>query len=60
MIVPELLGMLTPTQVVTEILFYLDRPEELVKMRDRLKAVCGEAGAASKLAAMVISAIANN
>jgi hypothetical protein len=29
-------------------------------MRDRLKAVCGEAGAASKLAAMVISAIANN
>ncbi|WP_258040819.1 lipid-A-disaccharide synthase [Pseudanabaena sp. BC1403] len=59
-IVPELLGKLIPTQVATEILFYLDRPEELAKMRDRLKKVCGEAGAASKLAAMVISAIANN
>ncbi len=56
-IVPELLGALTPTQVATEILFYLDRPEELAKMRDRLKQVCGETGAASKLATMVINAI---
>jgi lipid-A-disaccharide synthase len=54
-IVPELLGKLIPTEVATEILFYLDRPEELAKMRDRLKAVCGEAGAASKLAAIVIN-----
>jgi lipid-A-disaccharide synthase len=59
-IVPELWGKLIPTQVATEILSYLDRPDELSKMRDRLKAVCGEAGAASLLAAMVISAIANN
>ncbi|MCX5933719.1 MAG: hypothetical protein NTU99_02855 [Pseudanabaena sp. LacPavin_0818_WC45_MAG_42_6] len=59
-IVPELWGKLIPTQVATEILSYLDRPDELSKMRDRLKAVCGEVGAASKLAAMVISAIANN
>jgi lipid-A-disaccharide synthase len=59
-IVPELWGKLIPTQVATEILFYIDRPDELSKMRDRLKAICGEAGAASKLAAMVISAIANN
>ena len=56
-IVPELLGMLTPTQVATEILFYLDRPDELVKMRDRLKRICGESGAATKLAAMVIKLI---
>jgi hypothetical protein len=56
-IVPELLGLLTPTQVATEILFYLDRPDELVKMRDRLKKICGESGAASKLAAMVMKAI---
>ena len=59
-IVPELWGKLIPTQVATEILSYLDRPDELSKMRDRLKAVCGEAGAASKLAAMVITGIANN
>ena len=56
-IVPELLGVLTPTQIANEILFYLDRPDELIKMRDRLKKVCGEAGAASKLAAMVINAL---
>ncbi len=56
-IVPELWGMLTPTQVATEILFYLDHPEELSKMRDRLKKVCGEAGAATKLAAMVIKSL---
>ena len=56
-IVPEIWGKLIPTQVATEILFYLDRPEELSKMRDRLKAVCGEAGAATKLAAMVIKAL---
>jgi UDP-N-acetylglucosamine:LPS N-acetylglucosamine transferase len=56
-IVPELLGKLIPTEVATKILFYVDRPEELAKMRDRLKKVCGEAGAAAKLADMVIKAI---
>ena len=56
-IVPELLGMLTPTQVATKVLFYLDRPDELVKMRDRLKKVCGASGAATKLAEMVITAL---
>lgn len=56
-IVPELLGDLTPTQVATEILFYLDHPDELAKMRDRLKQVCGQAGAATKLAEMVIKTL---
>jgi lipid A disaccharide synthetase len=56
-IVPEIWGKLTPTQVATEILGYLDRPDELAKMRDRLRKVCGEAGAATKLAAMVIKAL---
>lgn len=56
-IVPELLGELTPTQVADQIVFYLNHSEELEKMRDRLKQVCGEAGAANKLAAMVIKAI---
>lgn len=55
-IVPELLGKITPTQVAEKVLFYLDRPEELAKMRDRLKQVCGQAGAATKLAAMTIAA----
>jgi len=56
-IVPELLGNLTPTQVATEILFYLDHPDELAKMRDHLKQVCGQAGAATKLAKMVIKTL---
>jgi lipid-A-disaccharide synthase len=56
-IVPELLGDLTPTQVATEILFYLDHPDELAKMRDRLKQVCGQVGAATKLAEMVIKTL---
>ena len=56
-IVPELLGNLTPTQVAKEILFYLDHPDELAKMRDRLKQVCGQAGAATKLAEMVIKTL---
>ncbi len=56
-IVPEFFGELTPTQVVEQILVYLEHPEELEKVRDRLKQVCGEAGAARKLAAMVINAI---
>ncbi|NMF56707.1 glycosyltransferase family protein [Pseudanabaena yagii] len=56
-IVPEFLGELTPTQIAEQIVVYLEHPEELEKVRDRLKQVCGEAGAASKLAAMVINAI---
>jgi UDP-N-acetylglucosamine:LPS N-acetylglucosamine transferase len=56
-IVPELLGDLTPTQVATEILFYLDHLDEIDKMRDRLKQVCGQAGAATKLAEMVIKTL---
>ena len=56
-IVPEFLGDLTPTQITNEILFYLDHPDEIAKMRDRLKQVCGEAGAATKLAEMVVKAL---
>ncbi|NUN65145.1 lipid-A-disaccharide synthase [Pseudanabaena biceps] len=55
-IVPELLGKITPTQVAEKVLFYIDHPQELAKMRDRLKQVCGQAGAATKLAAMAITA----
>lgn len=56
-IVPELLGVLTPTQVADKILFYLDHPDELARMRDRLKQVSGQSGAATKLAEMVIKTL---
>ncbi len=56
-IVPELLGMLTPTIIADRVLFYLDHPDELTKMRDRLKQVCGQSGAATKLVDIAISAL---
>ena len=55
MVVPEMLGKLTPTQVAEKISFYLEHPDELTKICDRLKQVCGEAGAATRLAEMAIS-----
>ncbi len=56
-IVPEILGEITPSQVAEQILFYGDHPDELAKMRDRLKRVCGASGASRKLADMVVSAL---
>ncbi|CAN1210710.1 lipid-A-disaccharide synthase [Tumidithrix helvetica PCC 7403] len=56
-IVPESLGYLTAEGIAAQMLFYLDRPEELEKMRDRLRAVCGRAGAAAKIVDMAYEAI---
>ncbi len=53
MIVPELIGRLEPENVAKFMLEYLDRPEKLEQMRDRLRQVRGEPGAARKLAAIV-------
>ncbi|PZU97359.1 MAG: lipid-A-disaccharide synthase [Pseudanabaena sp.] len=58
-IVPEMLGKITPTEVVDKILFYIDHGDEIDKMRDRLKEVCGQSGAASKLAEITLNAIAD-
>lgn len=59
-IVPEILGEITPTQVAEQVLFYRDHPDELAKMRDRLKEVCGASGASRKLADMVINALSDS
>jgi len=53
-IVPELIGRLQPEAVAQQMLEWLDHPEKLQQMRDRLRGVRGEPGAASKLAALVI------
>jgi lipid-A-disaccharide synthase len=58
-IVPELLGHLTPTSVTAQICDLLDRPEKLQQMRDRLHAVCGQPGAAARIATMTINALAD-
>lgn len=52
-IVPELLGELKPDQVAQIALFWLENPEQLQKVRDRLQSVRGQPGAAFKIAQIV-------
>ncbi|MBD1887996.1 lipid-A-disaccharide synthase [Coleofasciculus sp. FACHB-SPT9] len=52
-IVPELLGKLQAAEVAEFALDYLNHPEKLQEMRDRLRSIRGEAGAAQKLAKLV-------
>jgi hypothetical protein len=52
-IVPELVGQLQPQAVAELVLNYLNHPEALQQMRDRLHHVRGQPGAAQKLAALV-------
>ncbi|MBD1879505.1 lipid-A-disaccharide synthase [Coleofasciculus sp. FACHB-T130] len=52
-IVPELLGKLQAAEVAEFSLDYLNHPEKLQEMRDRLRSIRGEAGAAQKLAKLV-------
>ncbi len=53
MIVPELLGKLEPENIAKITIDYLEHPEKLEQMRDRLRQVRGEPGAAKKLVAIV-------
>ncbi|MEB3356302.1 MAG: lipid-A-disaccharide synthase [Synechococcales bacterium] len=53
-IVPELVGHLQPQPIAQQVLEYLQQPERLAAMRDRLRAVRGEPGAATKLAQIVM------
>ena len=52
-IVPERIGNLNPNQIADEVIDFLDYPEKLQQMRDRLRQVRGQAGAATRLAAIV-------
>ncbi|MGA1603203.1 MAG: lipid-A-disaccharide synthase [Prochlorothrix sp.] len=53
MIVPELVGVLTVEQVTNEVLGFLRDPGRLMAVRDRLRQVRGEAGAAQKLVDLI-------
>jgi lipid A disaccharide synthetase len=53
-IVPELLGKLEPFEVAQMALNYLEHPEKLEEMRQQLRAVRGQPGAAEKLAELVV------
>jgi lipid-A-disaccharide synthase len=52
-IVPELVGRITAQEVADLAIDFLNHPEKLQAMRDRLRVVRGESGAAQKLAKMV-------
>ena len=52
-IVPEMVGRLTPEMVVEKIQDYLDHPEKLEAMRQELRQVRGEPGAALKVVEIV-------
>lgn len=56
-IVPELVGNLTDAQVGDLVIDYLDHPEKLQQMSDRLQQVRGLPGAAMKLAKLVVEEI---
>ena len=53
-IVPERIGPLKPGEVAAQVVGYLENPPALEAIRQDLRSVRGEAGAAAKLAAMVV------
>jgi lipid A disaccharide synthetase len=57
-IVPELIGLLEPQAIADLALDYLDHPEKLQQMRDRLRSVRGQPGAAHKLSQIVVEELA--
>ena len=52
-IVPELVGELKPEVIGDLVLKYLENPEKLEAMRDRLRQVRGQSGAAETLATII-------
>lgn len=56
-IVPELVGPLQPAEVAGRVLEYLEHPETLAAMRDQLRHVRGQPGAARRLAEIVSAEI---
>ncbi|MGB3310322.1 MAG: lipid-A-disaccharide synthase [Nodosilinea sp.] len=53
-VVPELIGPLQPQDIATQVVDYLENPAALEAMRQDLRSVRGAAGAAAKLASMVV------
>lgn len=53
-IVPERVGRITPANIAAEVVNYLEHPEQLATIRQHLRAVRGQAGAAEKLADLVL------
>ena len=52
-IVPELVGELQASDIARLVHEYLENPEKLKQMRDRLLEVCGDTGASHRIAEIV-------
>jgi lipid-A-disaccharide synthase len=52
-IVPELLGELQPEEVANLAISWLENPEQLEAIRQKLRAVRGQAGAVDKLVSII-------
>ncbi len=59
-IVPEWVGQFTPTAIANLVIDYLEHPQKLEQMRDRLHQVRGKRGAAEELAKIVIEEVASH
>lgn len=59
-IVPELVGKLQPEELGNMVLDFLDYPDKLAEMKDKLRSVRGESGAADKLAILVKKMMEND
>lgn len=57
-VVPERIGPLQPQAIAAEVVNYLEHPETLATIQQELRSVRGEAGAAGKLAAIVLEELA--
>lgn len=58
-IVPERVGRITPAQISQEVVNYLANPKTLQVIRQELRAVRGQAGAAGKLADLVLQTVSS-
>jgi len=47
-------GQLQPEEIAQQVLYFLDHPEKLQIMRDRLRQIRGQLGAAQKLVQIVV------
>lgn len=54
-IVPEMVGRLDPHDIAAKALGYLEQPDSLVRMRQQLRAVRGNAGAGDRISRLVIA-----
>ncbi|HEY9878353.1 MAG TPA: lipid-A-disaccharide synthase [Leptolyngbyaceae cyanobacterium] len=56
-VVPEIIGRITPQQIADSVLDYLSHREKLEAIRQELRVVRGEPGAAAKLADLVLETV---